>query len=128
MEMRALLGIGTLLLLIVEALVVYRGLSGFGLHEPTTARVHQAQADMEVLRGGVVALQQATERCQKNLGEIVQDRFPSSRLLTLPRDPWGRPYNHDTRGCSGEKPFWIRTNGADGASGGTGEDRDIRVP
>lgn len=44
--------------------------------------------------------------------------------LSLPADPWGRPYAYIVPGPGG-KPFDIVCYGADGEEGGTGVDADI---
>ena len=41
------------------------------------------------------------------------------------KDPWGRPLIYASP--SGDKAFTLRTLGADGAEGGSGEDRDVEV-
>lgn len=41
------------------------------------------------------------------------------------RDPWGRPLLY--RSPDGEKLFTIRSLGADGREGGSGEDRDVEL-
>jgi hypothetical protein len=44
-------------------------------------------------------------------------------LARLPADPWGNPYSYRLDG----RGYVLATLGRDGAPGGTGEDRDIRV-
>ena len=46
-------------------------------------------------------------------------------IKTLPKDPWGRPYNYQAPGANG-KAFDIWSMGADGAPGGTDDNADIR--
>lgn len=52
-------------------------------------------------------------------------RFPKGGYLTRPvySDPWGHPFRYLCPGVHGE--FDIFTQGADGAPGGSGEDRDL---
>jgi len=42
----------------------------------------------------------------------------------IPPDPWGRPYVYRVPGENG-KDYDLRTLGADGKPGGTGEDQDV---
>jgi len=44
-------------------------------------------------------------------------------IKKLPDDPWGRPYHYDAPGKKGA--FDIYSLGADGQSGGTGDNADI---
>ena len=48
---------------------------------------------------------------------------PGGYIKTLPKDPWGRPYQLAVPGRKG--PFDIYSLGADGAPGGEGENADI---
>ena len=45
-------------------------------------------------------------------------------IKKLPADPWGRPYQYDVPGRSGQG-FDLYSLGADGAPGGEGNDADI---
>lgn len=47
---------------------------------------------------------------------------PYLKKLSVPADPWGRPYNYRTPGQRGA--YDLFTLGADNAVGGTGENRD----
>jgi general secretion pathway protein G len=48
---------------------------------------------------------------------------PGGYIKSLPKDPWGRPYQLAVPGKAG--PFDIYSLGGDGAPGGEGEDADI---
>ncbi len=48
---------------------------------------------------------------------------PGGYIKSLPKDPWGRPYQLAVPGRSG--PFDIYSLGGDGAPGGESEDADI---
>ena len=48
---------------------------------------------------------------------------PGGYIKTLPKDPWGRPYQLAVPGR--KAPFDIYSLGADGAPGGEGENADI---
>ena len=48
---------------------------------------------------------------------------PNGYLERLPKDPWGHPYQYLNPGLRGEIDVW--SQGADGATGGTGADADI---
>ena len=50
---------------------------------------------------------------------------PYLRRAEQMKDPWGRPLIY--RSPAGDKPFSLKTLGADGRAGGTGEDRDVEV-
>jgi general secretion pathway protein G len=44
---------------------------------------------------------------------------------TVPKDPWGQPYQYLSPGQQNPQSFDIWTLGADGAPGGDGGDRDV---
>ncbi len=46
-----------------------------------------------------------------------------SYLDSMPKDPWGNPYQYQNPGQHGEMDVW--SFGADGKQGGTGNDADI---
>jgi general secretion pathway protein G len=48
---------------------------------------------------------------------------PGGYVKSLPKDPWGRPYQLAVPGRSG--PFDIYSLGADGSPGGEGENADV---
>lgn len=57
-------------------------------------------------------------------GGTDSSRFrPGGYIKSLPKDPWGRPYQLAVPGTRG--PFDIYSLGADGAPGGEGENADI---
>lgn len=45
-------------------------------------------------------------------------------LKSIPKDPWGRPYEYVNPGPEGE-PFEVVCYGADGREGGNGDDADL---
>lgn len=57
-------------------------------------------------------------------GGIAGWNGPYLAKSALPSDPWGRPYLYET-GRQDGGGFRIRTYGADGKEGGSGEDADI---
>lgn len=50
---------------------------------------------------------------------------PDGYLSSLPKDPWGNPYEYVSPGSSG--PYDLFTLGADGRSGGEGNNAEISV-
>lgn len=48
---------------------------------------------------------------------------PYLQQSTVPADPWGNPYQYAVPGTKG--PYRIMSYGADGTTGGTGNDADI---
>lgn len=46
-------------------------------------------------------------------------------IADLPQDPWGRPYGYLSPGRDADKAYDLYTLGADGESGGEGQDADI---
>lgn len=56
--------------------------------------------------------------------EPIPPNYQAKAYLTeIPRDPWGRPYVYLSPGNHGD--FDLYSLGADGVSGGTGENTDI---
>jgi general secretion pathway protein G len=61
----------------------------------------------------------------KDLSELVSgEKKYLSDTNTVPDDPWGNPYIYEAPGPDGED-FVVRSLGADGKEGGTGDDADI---
>lgn len=60
----------------------------------------------------------------KPQGTITGWNGPYLAKGEVPPDPWGRPYLYETLGQGGPG-FGIKSYGADGKEGGTGEDADI---
>ncbi len=100
------------------------------------------QARVEKARADIATLEQALEQYRlDNLtypaggdglnallsapaGLAQPERYrPGGYIKKLPDDPWGRPYQYQAPGRSG--PFDIFSLGADGQSGGEGENADI---
>lgn len=100
------------------------------------------QARVEKARADIATLEQALEQYRLDnltyppgtdglnallsppagLGQPERYR-PGGYIKKLPDDPWGRPYQYLAPGRSG--PFDIFSLGADGQSGGEGENADI---
>lgn len=57
------------------------------------------------------------------LEPIPQNWKAGGYLDSLPKDPWGNPYQYTNPGIHGE--IDVYTYGADGKSGGTGTDADV---
>lgn len=100
------------------------------------------QARVEKARADIATLEQALEQYRlDNLtypaagdglnallsppaGLAQPERYrPGGYIKKLPDDPWGRPYQYQAPGRTG--PFDIFSLGADGQSGGEGENADI---
>ncbi len=118
-----------LILAILAALVVPNLLSRTG-----QARVGKAKADLAILRGAIDEFR------------IDCDRYPTTSegfdaLRTQPNgatgwkgpylqkdltaDPWGNPYIYQTPGPNGHDGYLVESYGADGVSGGDGDNADI---
>jgi general secretion pathway protein G len=63
---------------------------------------------------------------EEGLSALTQktDKIPEPLLNQNPIDPWGRPYQYNQPGHN-NSPYDVESLGADGRSGGTGEDADI---
>jgi general secretion pathway protein G len=57
------------------------------------------------------------------LAPVPPNWKPNGYLERLPKDPWGHPYQYLNPGLHGEIDVW--SQGADGATGGSGADADI---
>jgi len=64
---------------------------------------------------------------EKPASRFAMRHYPQGGYLdALPLDPWQNPYHYEGPAWGGVKsPFTLRSNGADGAAGGTGEAADI---
>jgi len=67
----------------------------------------------------------AVERYRDRRGRYPRslDALVPRAFERIPMDPWGRPYVYRRQGSG----YVLETLGRDGAPGGAGEDRDIRV-
>lgn len=60
-----------------------------------------------------------------DLADLINgDKNYLSDVKSIPPDPWGNPYTYEAPGPDGED-FVVRSLGADGKEGGTGDDADI---
>src|SRR5687767_12789728 len=87
------------------------------------AAATKARADIATLEQGIEMYRLdrlSYPTGQEGLQVLVEGRY----IRRLPNDPWGNPYRYVTPGDSG-RPFSIRSLGADGREGGTGENADI---
>jgi general secretion pathway protein G len=87
------------------------------------AATTKARADIATLEQGVEMyrlnkLQYPTG--ENGLQAILAERY----IKRLPNDPWGNPYHYSSPGRDG-RPFDIVSYGADGKSGGEGQNADI---
>ena len=87
------------------------------------AAATKARADIATLEQGIEMYRLdrlSYPNAQEGLQALVEGRY----IRRLPNDPWGNPYRYVTPGEEG-RPFSIRSLGADGREGGTGENADI---
>lgn len=89
-----------------------------------------AKADIATLRDALESFYIAHDRYPTNEEGITiltqtTDRMPEPLLQSssVPKDPWGRPYQYNQPGRSG--PYEILSLGADGREGGEGADQDV---
>ena len=91
------------------------------------AMATKARADIATLSQAMEMYRLDNNRYPPSLDALAQPR-PSgggAYVRNLPDDPWGRPYQMSAPGQNGS-PFDIVSLGADGTSGGEGENADIR--
>jgi general secretion pathway protein G len=86
------------------------------------AKRKKAAADLSVLRGAV-------DQFYLDKGRLPDNREGLAVLApgfvqSIPKDPWGRPYQYIHPGRSGVA-FEVITYGADGREGGAGADADL---
>lgn len=87
------------------------------------AAATKARADIATLEQGIEMYRLdrlSYPSSQEGLQALVEGRY----IRRLPNDPWGNPYRYVTPGADGQ-PFTIRSLGADGREGGSGENADI---
>ena len=87
------------------------------------AAATKARADIATLEQGIEMYRLdrlSYPTGQEGLQVLVEGRY----IRRLPNDPWGNPYRYVTPGDDG-RPFSIRSFGADGREGGSGENADI---
>ena len=97
------------------------------------ARVKAARAQIELLGTALDTYRLDIGRypsSQEGLGALQQrpfgvDRWDGPYLKKdVPKDPWDHPYMYRSPG-EGGRPYDLYSYGADGAPGGTGDNRDI---
>ncbi|MHB9101486.1 MAG: type II secretion system major pseudopilin GspG [Sulfuricella sp.] len=115
---------------ILAALVVPKVMS-----RPDEARIVAAKQDIQALAQALKLYRLDNQRyptSEQGLQALVQKPTtaplppnwkPGGYLDRLPKDPWGHPYLYLNPGLRGE--IDILSYGADGASGGEGNDADI---
>ena len=87
------------------------------------AAVTKARADIATLEQGVEMYR--LNKLQYPAGENGLQALMAERYIKrLPNDPWGNPYHYSNPGRDG-RPFDIVSYGADGKSGGEGQNADI---
>ena len=99
------------------------------------AKVKTAQAQISMISTALDAFKLDVGRyptTQEGLKVLWQNtsNIPNWHGKYLPKpiykDPWGNPYFYKSPGNDGE-PYDLKSFGADGKSGGTGENKDISV-
>ena len=87
------------------------------------AAATKARADIATLEQGV-EMYRLDRLSYPGSDEGLQALVAGRYIRRLPNDPWGNPYRYVTPGADGQ-PFSIRSLGADGREGGSGENADI---
>ncbi len=129
----------TLLEMIVVLVIIglIMGLVGprlFG--QADKAKVQTAETQVKMLRGALQTMRLDISRWpteQEGLA-LLTTRPASAEAVrgwagpylddAVPLDPWGQPYQYAPQ-SSGDNPFTLYSYGADGKSGGEGQDADI---
>jgi general secretion pathway protein G len=91
-------------------------------------KVEKAKMDCKQLANGVTQFYLALNQYPEELDDLVSDPglegWKHAFVQNLPQDPWGRDYQIDVPG-SDDRPFEVYSYGADGTSGGEGNNADI---
>lgn len=127
------------LLVAVAIMLILSGVVAVNLfNEPENARIARAKADIDMLKSAV-RMYERDNFCipsqQQGLAALVAKPAGAPEAVnwkkggyldtvTLPSDPWKRPYVYFAPGRSGE-PFEIVSFGSDGKPGGTEGAADI---
>ena len=129
----------TLLEMIVVLVIIglIMGLVGprlFG--QADKAKVQTAETQIKMLRGALQTMRLDISRWpseQEGLA-LLTTRPASAEAVrgwagpyldeAVPLDPWGKPYQYAPQ-AAGENPFTLYSFGADGKSGGEGQDADV---
>lgn len=128
---------GFTLLEIMIVLVIISVIAGLVvpnlMSRPDEARITVAQTDMKSIAGALELYRLDNSRyptTEQGLAALVEKPTspptpmrwnPEGYLKSLPKDPWGSPYQYALPG----KNFEIFSLGADGKKGGEGFDKDI---
>ncbi len=112
------------ILAMLAALVGPRVMTALGGSKVRTARIQ-----IEDLSAALDLYRLDTGRYPANLGALVKEDTPGwngpyLKKTRVPKDPWGRDYHYRHPGEHGD--YDLFSLGADGKSGGHGEDADIR--
>lgn len=107
------------------------------LERADDARIQKAQADIKAVETalklykldnfGYPSTEQGLQALVEKpaLDPIPQNWKGDGYLPELPRDPWGRPYLYLQPSERGSGAYDLYTLGADGVTGGEGQDADI---
>ena len=100
------------------------------------------KSSTKIAKAQIVSLEQSLDQYRLDMGGYPTTDMGLAALVTrpsgevasrwqgpylkraVPNDPWGRPYQYISPGQEGRE-YEIRSFGADGKSGGAGEDADI---
>ena len=97
-----------------DQLIVYQGLA----HAVKSYPMRRARESMIQIARAIEAYKAASGRSPASLEVLVPSPFAE-----LPRDPWDRAFTYESAG----RGYRLRCQGADGASGGTGDAADLLV-
>lgn len=100
------------------------------------------KSSAKIAKAQIVSLEQSLDQYRLDMGRYPSTELGLAALVTrpsgeladkwqgpylkkaVPSDPWGHPYLYVSPGQEGRE-YEIRSYGADGKSGGSGEDADI---
>ena len=117
------------LLIVIVILGLLVGLVGPRMFSKVgTAKLKTAQAQIELLSTAIDTFRLDMGKFPTELNELVKkvdDKKWEGPYLPkqIPRDPWGNPYEYKFPGENG-RDYDIISYGADGTSGGEGENQD----
>lgn len=114
-------------LAIMTLMSIYFGSERLGLNDPVLNRIHKAQADLELIGESILLFRDKSGDCPDSLTEVLNSSISKSRLLRVPRDPWGNKYLYEIKKDSAGIKCVVWSTGADGKQGGSGDDQDIIV-
>ncbi len=92
------------------------------------AQVQKAKADIALIEQGLEFWRIDSGRYptqEEGLAVLTQPGPLGAKLKKLPQDPWGHPYRYVVPGDNGA-PYAIVSTGADGETGGDGDNADLR--